>query len=580
MSAIAVDNITPFRMVSLDQLHESALNPRRHYNEQALDELAASIQEHGIFTPLLVRPVMDGFEIAAGHRRRRAALRAGLSEVPVIIREMSDQLFLEVLTIENLQREDIHPVEEADGYQRLIESYGYTPATLAARVGRSESYITKRLALSRLVDSVKQPFLEGRLQLGHALLLARLDASGQELAVKDVLWGGSQEWVDGRWVKVVPPACRVAELDSWIRDNIYLNLSSAAWRKDDATLLAGAGPCTTCPKRTGANGLLFDDVKKGDMCLDAECFHQKRDNHLIQVQKSAEEKGAPLIRIVLEYDPDAKKEGILTGGAFHLVSKKSDRCEHLEKAVIAAGSREVGKVVDVCRTKTCKKHGMFIYGGGSSASGPKPFADIWKDKKARLDEKIALEVKRELWRQVVHDVPEEFNRPEMELVGRKLIQRAGHDGRQALCGVLSLPGEKHKEYAGYDFEKPLIAHMQALAEKDLPGFLVGLSLYGALCYGDADLVATAELYEIDVKAVQATIADPLQAEFEKKKAKAAVNHAAKQKAEKNAARQAAPKKQPKGAGKRAMNKAIKPKKPAKPIVPDQLRDDEDFREED
>jgi ParB family chromosome partitioning protein len=546
-------------------LRESALNPRRHYNEQALDELAASIREQGVLTPPLVRPIDGGFEIAAGHRRFRAAQRAGLVEIPVIIRQMTDQQFLEVMTIENLQREDIHPIEEAEGYQRLIERYGYTPESLAERVGRSGSYVAKRLALSRLIDSVKEAFLEDRLQLGHALLLARLHAGDQELAVKDVLWGRGEQWVDGKWVKIVAPACAVRELDSWIRDNVYLNLSSAAWRRDDATLLAGAGPCTTCTKRTGANGLLFDDVDKGDMCLDAECFHQKRDNHLLQVQKLAEEKGAPLIRIALEYHPDAKNKNVLTSGAYHLVSKKADRCEHLEKAVIAAGSREVGKVVDVCRTKGCKKHGVFIYHTGTDGGGSKSFGEIWKDKRAKLDEKIALELKRDLWRQVVHDVPEEFNRPEMELVGRKLIQRAGHDGRQALCGVLLLPGEKHKEYAGYDFEKPLIAHMEALAEKDLPGFLVGAALYGSLCFNEKDLIAAAELYEIDVKAIEAAIAGPLQAEFEKKKAKAAANDAAKKKAEKKAAKAAAPKKEAKAAGERAAKKAAKPKKAAKAV---------------
>ena len=102
-------SITPFQLIPLSQLRESTLNPRRHYNEQALDELAASIREQGLLTPPLVRPAPDGnFEIAAGHRRFRASQRAGLTEIPVIVREMTDQQFLEVMTIENLQREDIH----------------------------------------------------------------------------------------------------------------------------------------------------------------------------------------------------------------------------------------------------------------------------------------------------------------------------------------------------------------------------------------------------------------------------------------------------------------------------------------
>jgi ParB family transcriptional regulator, chromosome partitioning protein len=524
-----------YKLIPLAQLHESPLNPRRHFDEARLAELTESVRVHGILTPLLVRPNSAGYEIAAGHRRFRAALRAELAEAPAVVREMTDQQFVEVVTIENLQREDVHPIEEAAGYQRLIGSYGYTPAMLAERVGRSESYIAKRLALTRLITPAKDAFLEGRIQLGHALLLARLQPDDQQEAFKEALFGRGERWQGGKWVKITPAAVPVSELDNWIRENVYLDLSSAAWRKDDVMLLAGAGACTSCTKRSGANGLLFDDVKKGDICLDAECFHQKRDNHLIAVQKAAEEKGAPLVRIARDYVSDASKQGVLSTGAYHLISGKTDRCEYTEKAVIAAGAREIGKLTDICRTKACKKHGDYLYGSGVSGGAQKTFAEIWADRKKKLEEKIALEVKRELWRQVVHDVPEEFNRYEMELVGRKLIERAGHDGRQALCGALLLDGEKNKWGTGYDFTPPLVAHMQNLAEKDLPGLLVGLALYGALAYRDDDLVALAKEYEIDVKAIERTVGNPLRADLEKRKAKASAGRDKKQKQAKKAA---------------------------------------------
>jgi ParB family chromosome partitioning protein len=524
-----------FKSIPLAQLHESPLNPRRHFGEKALQELAESVRTHGVLTPLLVRPNSSGYEIAAGHRRFRAARIAGLEEVPAIIREMTDQQFVEAVTIENLQREDVHPIEEAAGYQRLIDDYGYTKEMLAERVGRSESYIAKRLALAGLIDAAKAPFLEGRINIGHAILLARLQPDDQETAVKDALFEGGESWENGKWVKRNPVAVSVSALDAWIRENVYLDLSTAAWRKDDATLLAGAGPCISCPKRSGANGLLFDDLKKGDICLDAECFHQKRDNHLIQVQAAAEKAGTPLVRIAREYVSNAKELKVLSSsGDYHLISNKNDRCEHIEKAVIAVGPREVGKVVDICRTKACKKHGTYIYHRGSTGGGAKTFAEIWADRKKKLEEKIALEVKRELWRQVVHDVPEEFNRFEMELVGRKLIDRAGHDGRNALCAALALEGEKGE--FSTDYEAPLVAHMENLADKDLPGFLVGVALYGALAFRDDDLNSLAKEYRIDVKAVENTVAEPFRADFEKRKAKAKAGHDKAQKAAKKAAR--------------------------------------------
>jgi ParB family chromosome partitioning protein len=525
-----------FALVPLSKLHESTLNPRRRFDEKALAELTESVRTHGVLTPLLARPNSSGYEIAAGHRRFRAATAAGLAELPVMIREMSDQQFVEVVTIENLQREDVHPVEEAEGYQRLIDSYGYTPAMLSERVGRSESYVAKRLALTKLVEQAKTAFLDGRIQLGHAVLLARLQPDDQRQAFKEALFDRDEQWRDGKWVKVAPAAVPVSALDAWIHENVYLDLSSAAWRKDDAALLAGAGPCTSCPKRTGANGLLFDDVKKGDLCLDADCFHQKRDNHLIHIQKAAEDAGTPLVEIARGYVSDAQKQGVLSTSSYHLVSGKKDRCEYVEKAVVAVGTREVGKVVDICRTKACKQHGEYIYGSGIAGGEQKTFAQIWSDRKKKLDEKIGLEVKRELWRQVVYEVPEEFSRFEMELVGRKLIDRSGHDGRQALCGALVLDGEKGKYST--DYAAPLISHMQNLADKDLPGFLVGLALYGALAYRDDDLVALAKEYEIDVKAVEKAVGDPLRADFEKRKAKAAASRDKKQKQAKKAAKTA------------------------------------------
>jgi ParB family chromosome partitioning protein len=530
-----------YRLVAIEEIVESAWNPRRHYDEAALAELAESIRKHGILTPLLVRPVAGSrFEIAAGHRRYRAAKLAGLVQLRVIAQEMSDREFCEILTIENLQRADVHPLEEAEGYQRLIEMYGYTPVALAERVGRSESYVQKRLVLPRLIEPLKDAFLKGELELGHALLLCRLPEPDQQRALKEALFEDVTKWDQrtGARVRMGRTTASVSELRVWIESDVMLDLSTAPWNPEDLKLVKKAGPCTQCAKRTGSNLTLFDDAKKGDHCLDRACWHQKMNASIQRTEAQFKSGGKPLLKISSQY---SSEKGVLSNHEYHraLDGKKIKNCPNLEKALVVDG-RDKGFVVDICRTTSCAVHFDQRSHGYVVAKRDKPFADIWKDKKTRLDERIAIELKRELWRQVVHDVPEEFNRPEMELVGRKLIQRAGHDGRQALCGVLSLAGEKHKEYAGYDFEKPLVAHMEALAEKDLPGFLVGLSLYGALCYDDADLITVAELYEIDVKAVEATIAGPLRADFEKKKAKAAASHAAKEKVEKAAAKKTAP----------------------------------------
>ena len=531
-----------FRVLPLAEIHESSLNPRRHFDEKRLAELAASVRTHGVLTPILVRPNAAGYEIAAGHRRYRAAIAAACIELPAMIRPMTDAEFLEVLTIENLQREDVHPIEEADGYRALMETAGYDVETIAFKVGKSASYVYQRLKLAELLPELKTIFLDGKITAGHAILIARLRADDQREVLKEGLFERQRERYNQRtekYEKIPQAAVSVRALDAWIRDEIFLDLSSATWKKDDATLLAGAGACTTCPKRTGANGQLFDDVAKGDNCLDAECFHQKRDNHMIRVQKEAQASGTPLVKIAREYSPEAEKKGdVLRQGSYHLISGKNDRCDYVERGLVAVGAREVGKLVDICRTKACKKHGSFLYGSSTAGEGTKKtFATLWADRRKKLEERIRLEAKRELWRQLVADVPEEFNRFEMDLVGRRLIDRAGHDGRQTLCGALGLEGIKNTgQYAsGFNFEAPLTDYMKGLKDADMPGFLVGLALCGALTYGDKDFDGIAKEYRIDKKKVESAVAKPLLEDFEKRKAKAAAGQAkAKKKAGKGA----------------------------------------------
>jgi ParB/RepB/Spo0J family partition protein len=183
-----------FRMIGLDQVHESPWNPRKHFDKAKLDELARSIASTGMLNPLTVRPRPSGsgYEIAAGHRRRRAALlvaqqkSAGVDtiDVPCLVRELSDKEFLEILVIENGQREDVHPLEEAQGYYELMrEEIGYDVAKIAERAGRSKDFVYDRLKLLSLVPKAKDLFLEDRFTLQHAIVLARLSSEWQEKAI-------------------------------------------------------------------------------------------------------------------------------------------------------------------------------------------------------------------------------------------------------------------------------------------------------------------------------------------------------------------------------------------------------------
>jgi len=170
---------TAVQTIALDKIELSKTNPRRVLNGPALDELTASVRAHGVLQPILVRPRGEAFEVVAGHRRHTAATKAGLEEIPALVRELSDQETLEIQVIENLERKDLHPLEEAAGYQRLMREHGYKVERLAERIHKSVKYIYDRVKLLQLTKEVQKLFLEDRITSGHAILLARLSPKDQ-----------------------------------------------------------------------------------------------------------------------------------------------------------------------------------------------------------------------------------------------------------------------------------------------------------------------------------------------------------------------------------------------------------------
>lgn len=158
--------------LKLTQIEPNREQPRKHFDEEALADLAESIQLHGVIQPLLVRPMSDGsYQLVAGERRWRASRLAGLTEVPVVIRELSDTETMELALIENLQREDLNPIEEAEGLQVLIETYGMTQEEAAKSVGCSRPSITNALRLLKLPREVREMTREGKISAGHARAL-------------------------------------------------------------------------------------------------------------------------------------------------------------------------------------------------------------------------------------------------------------------------------------------------------------------------------------------------------------------------------------------------------------------------
>ncbi len=164
-----------FLEIDIDLIEPSSVQPRTHFDEQRLEELAQSIRSNGIVQPILVRRRGGRYQLIAGERRWRAAQRAGLQRIPAVVREIPDDKLLELALIENIQRQELNAIEEAHAYKRLIETLGLTQETVAQRVGRDRSFITNYLRLLRLPEDIQQLLSQEKLTAGHARALLGVD---------------------------------------------------------------------------------------------------------------------------------------------------------------------------------------------------------------------------------------------------------------------------------------------------------------------------------------------------------------------------------------------------------------------
>ena len=177
------DEIT---MVKIKDLRSNPYQPRKIFDQQALEELASSIKEHGVFQPIIVKKTIKGYEIIAGERRVKASELAGLEEIPAIIRDFNDTQMMEIALLENLQRENLSAIEEATAYKKLQETLSLTQEELAKRLGKSRSHITNMLGLLTLPEDIQNEVNNKSISMGHARVLSKLDNINQqeELAKK------------------------------------------------------------------------------------------------------------------------------------------------------------------------------------------------------------------------------------------------------------------------------------------------------------------------------------------------------------------------------------------------------------
>lgn len=252
--------MTDFKIIPLSEIKPDPNQPRKYYDELAMQELTQSVKEKGILQPILLRPNGKGYILVCGERRYKAATAAGLTEIPAVIRKLSDDEALELQIIENLQRKDVHPMEEAVAFKSLLEK-GKDLKEVAARVGKSEYYARQRVKLCSLSKDWQQVFYANRISVTDALKVAFFDDKIQ----KELF----EEEADG---------ARNIELDSWTLKKYLGDLNDASFDLSDTTLDKKMGACTGCKFNT-ATAALFEDATLAPRCMNVACFKNKTETH-------------------------------------------------------------------------------------------------------------------------------------------------------------------------------------------------------------------------------------------------------------------------------------------------------------
>ena len=378
MSSAEVTTNTPVQTqvieVPLHLIKPSKSNPRKTFDD--LNDLANSIRQNGVQQPLLVRPhptITGSYDLVAGERRWRASKLAEKGTAPCIVKALSDEDALDLQMVENIQREDLSPLEAAEGYGKLLKRHGDI-ATVAAKVGKEIAEVTRILQLNKLTASAKEALSKGDMLLGHAYELCRLRDHEQKQALDFLFAKGERAQIQTRagWKPVGRRALPVADLRVWIQNTLMLDLAKAPFDASDATLNPTAGACSGCPHRTGNAPILFADIKNGDVCTVPSCFFAKRNAALERrAQALAKEHGhKSILKIAIGWVSGQKDESVppfdkqvYSNTGVALVEPGTE-CEFTKPAMVVYCERsenvKVGQYVSVC-TKAgydgeCKKH--------------------------------------------------------------------------------------------------------------------------------------------------------------------------------------------------------------------------------
>ncbi|MFN3375603.1 MAG: ParB/RepB/Spo0J family partition protein [Burkholderiaceae bacterium] len=532
------------RMVEVALIEESLTNPRKHFDQTKLRELADSIAASGVHQPILLRPLpghrvpeiwgfrrqgapLPVYELVAGARRLRACRLAKVAEVPAMIRELTDEQALEIQVIENLQREDVTELEEAEGYEVLMRQGQLNADQVAAKIGKSRSYVYARLKVLDLCPTAREALREGKIDFSKGLLIARIPNEGLQLKAlefcTDTDWQGD------------PRSYR--ECARHVQNEYMLRLDAARFKITDASLVPSAGSCTDCTKRTGANPDLFSDVDSADVCTDPPCYHAKEDAQAAALKRAALERGQQIIegreaKALMPSPYNSAVEGYLR------LDSKSDSPtnEPLRKLIgpameargilptLVANPHNPGELVAVLtheQVSTLLKdaqHADALKKLDEEASRDERLAEerARTEAKYRYEEQWRWEVLTAAWREISTGTHEPPSDAVLRLLARNDAKAMNQEQCKRLCKLLDLGKVA-----------PQAELLQYIEDTPAPGDVLQLiTMFRDVEYrhwlspdkANADLLAIAADYGVDVKAVQARTKANLRAAAKAEKA--------------------------------------------------------------
>jgi ParB/RepB/Spo0J family partition protein len=448
---------------------------RTHYDPAALKELAANIKAVQVIEPIIVRPKNGGkdaerFEIVAGERRWRASREAGLDTIPAIVRTLDDSQVLEIQLVENLHREGLHALEEAEGYEILMQQHHYDVEQLCAKVGRSRAYVYARLKLLALDKKSREAFYAGKLTAATALLIARIPVPAlQQEALKAITatWNGEP----------LP----YKDAHRHVQDRYMTRLKDAPFDAKAADLVPGAGPCSTCPKLTCNQPELFGDIKNADVCTDPVCYAGKRAAWGERLRAQAEADGRTVLsgkdaKRIAPYGVNSNLQGGYVSLDQQCYEDQKGRTyrqllgkEFKSETLIA--DPESGRIVEVIKLT---EHGDALKAKGVRAERPTRGND---SERVRQQAARAETLFRErVFNAVRAKTPGSIASADLRLVAQGLWQTAGNDSRVRLARLWDWAGKSNVSEVVHRCDVKIVK----LTEEELRRFVLDCALIGEI----------------------------------------------------------------------------------------------------